>query len=773
MRSPFALMSCAASISLQAQTIPLNGSIAVQNSRYTTGTRQYVQGASIRAPFSKATTTDADGQFALVFTGVDAGATVRLMVNKTGLAVVNQEEIEHVVVGRATALNVVMVDPTKLEAAELELHGILVRSIEEDLQRKLAILRDTTRALNDRLSAVRIQKEDSITSLRDAMGLASDQREVALAKVALLAREMALVDLDVASSRYTAAYELLRKGDLDAVLVSLDRDVLDAEYGKATENKKKGKDVISRANEGIRQVYQSYDLKALVLSTRSQLRECLAVLNTMDAIIAEQFEVFSAREKDEVLLKRATVLNDLARYAEARALLKDLLDRAGPTVAAPIIRADAYHLVAEMDEQAGHFTEALAAAEHALALRMNALGADSLPVAVDLAMVGRVLLSQGRLDDAIVPLRKAEALVEASAPADPRFAIPVWNTMGSYHQDRMEMPVSIEYQRRMEPLVIAMNDKAYLASFNNNLAVAFSELAEADSAIARLQKSLALAEGIYGPDHPRVANTIQNMARVFDDVGSPEQALPLFERALAVQRRLLGNAHPELTPTLMNYAMNLEALERPADALVAYNEAIRILRNAPEADPLDLANAIANTAQWYRHQDRCDTAIVMMEEAIGIFAGAYGMDNVKVADPQRYIGACLDSLGRYVEAAAAFRKAITTYEKELPREHIRTLTTRLACARAYLLANQLDQARKVANEALADRPTGGVYWTLYTIERAAGNKAIALEHVMACYRTRMADPNAGEQLRSTTRETAKTLALELGDAEVLKELDPP
>ena len=771
-RTAFSALVLLASISTDGQSIPLSGTIAIQNSRYTTGTRQYVQGASVRAPFTKATTTDAHGQFALSFNGVDQGADVRLMVNKPGLVVVDQEAIEHVVVGRLVALNVVMVDPARLEAAILELHGILVHSIEEDLQRKLAILRDTTRVLVERISAVRIQQEDPITSLVDALDFVSYQREVALNKVDELAREMAMVDLDGASARYVEAYELLHRGDLDKALATLDRALLDADYKRAWDGKKKGSDVIDQANLGIRQVYQSYGLKAKVLSARSELQECLAVLSTMGTIITVQADAFSAHEKDDLLLKRAEALNVLALYTEARAVLKELLDRSGPKgTTDPMILADAHHLLASMEEQQGNFTEALVAAQRALDLRTTALGADSLPVAVDLAMLGGVLLGQGRLDEAIVPLRGAAALVEASLSVDPRVAIQVWSTLGSYHQDRMELLAAIEYQRRMEPLVIAMNDKAYLASFNNNLATAFNELAETDSAIARLEKSLAWAEEIYGPDHPKVANTMQNLARVFDDVGKPEQALPLFEKALAVQRRLLGPDHPQLTPTLMNYAMNLEVLDRPADALVAFNETLRILRGAPEADPLDLANAIANTAQWYRHEGHCDTAIVMMEEAITILSSEYGMESVKVADSQRSIGSCLDSLARYDEAVLFFEKAEAAYAKELPPDHIRTLVTRLACARAYLLASRIDEARIVAERALAVRPGGGTHWTLYTIELAAGNKAKAMEHVMTSYRKRMADPNAIGDLRSTTRDAARALATELGNAVALQELN--
>jgi tetratricopeptide (TPR) repeat protein len=51
-----------------------------------------------------------------------------------------------------------------------------------------------------------------------------------------------------------------------------------------------------------------------------------------------------------------------------------------------------------------------------------------------------------------------------------------------------------------------------------------------------LERALAIDEAAHGPDHPRVATTLNNLAGALRDLGHPEQAQPLYERALAIRR---------------------------------------------------------------------------------------------------------------------------------------------------------------------------------------------------------------------------------------------
>jgi len=133
-----------------AQTIALNGAVAIQNSAYETGTRQYISDASIRAPLSKPTVSDRSGKFMLEFSGVASGTPVRLNVNKPGYEVVNARDLEAVVIGRTALLEVVMVEPGKLAEAQLHFYEVVTTTIEASYERRMRSLRDEQTALDVR-----------------------------------------------------------------------------------------------------------------------------------------------------------------------------------------------------------------------------------------------------------------------------------------------------------------------------------------------------------------------------------------------------------------------------------------------------------------------------------------------------------------------------------------------------------------------------------------------------------------------------------------------
>ena len=80
--------------------------------------------------------------------------------------------------------------------------------------------------------------------------------------------------------------------------------------------------------------------------------------------------------------------------------------------------------------------------------------------------------------------------------------------------------------------------------------------AEFAEAKAHYERALALAEEVYGRDHPSVAIRVNNLGGVLQALGNLPAAKECFERALEIFRRFLGEDHPS-TVTVQS---NLELL---------------------------------------------------------------------------------------------------------------------------------------------------------------------------------------------------------------------
>lgn len=262
MRASIALFFMVVGVYAGAQSIPLTGTVAIQNSQYETGKRQYVKGASVRASFAKAATTDKQGQFALDFVGVMFGTPVRLSVSHASLTVVNMREMDQVIVGRKDPLVVVMADPDKLAEAQMKFYNIATTSIGKSFKVRMDSLRSEQRTLKERLAALEAEFGAKVKDMSEAIELLTKQRDQALSRARDLANEFATVDLDGASELYIQAYKLFERGEIDSVLIVLNEERLQEEYRKAAKEKAKGKRMVAEADTVISVTAGSYKLRA-------------------------------------------------------------------------------------------------------------------------------------------------------------------------------------------------------------------------------------------------------------------------------------------------------------------------------------------------------------------------------------------------------------------------------------------------------------------------------------------------------------------------------
>ena len=83
---------------------------------------------------------------------------------------------------------------------------------------------------------------------------------------------------------------------------------------------------------------------------------------------------------------------------------------------------------------------------------------------------------------------------------------------------------------------------------------------------ANAERTLALVEVTYGPDHPESLVWVRELEVLHRFSGQAAQALPYARRSYDLSRRLLGETHRDTLIGLGNVASNLYALGRSAEA---------------------------------------------------------------------------------------------------------------------------------------------------------------------------------------------------------------
>lgn len=210
-----------------SQQIKLNGQLSIHNSKYNTGKIEYVKDVYITAPFAKPATSDDNGQFELEFVGIDAGTPVKVQVEKEGLEVVNDYELQRVVLGRIVPLQIYLTTKGQLAIAQTELYKISKAALlaqKDALIKRLhsneAISKAAIAELKERLGRM-------ISDRYEAEQLLNDKVEEMEKRLPEFAQSLAVQNLDFASELYIEAYEQFKKGNVEKVIQILDDAKLD------------------------------------------------------------------------------------------------------------------------------------------------------------------------------------------------------------------------------------------------------------------------------------------------------------------------------------------------------------------------------------------------------------------------------------------------------------------------------------------------------------------------------------------------------------------
>jgi len=272
MKPSILLLFLSFSISIFAQQSSVSGVVAVFNSAFETGKRQYVPNAQVEDDFKKAnaTTTGADGRFNLVFVGIKDNEKVSFNVKKERMEIVNTEAL-YAVAGQKEQVALFMSPEGKLAENKLKYYNINREAAEKALTTKLKTIGDEILKLKQNETA----NAGQIVKLQAEYGALQKQFE----KIDQSARDMAdryaKINLDDQTKEYQSAFRYFQKGQLEEALKILNQVDLEktgsAIVQEQERNRKIDKEWIERdsiKNEKKRQVTEGLSFKAQLHKTQ-------------------------------------------------------------------------------------------------------------------------------------------------------------------------------------------------------------------------------------------------------------------------------------------------------------------------------------------------------------------------------------------------------------------------------------------------------------------------------------------------------------------------
>jgi CHAT domain-containing protein/Tfp pilus assembly protein PilF len=270
-----------------------------------------------------------------------------------------------------------------------------------------------------------------------------------------------------------------------------------------------------------------------------------------------------------------------------------------------------------------------------------------------------------------------------------------------YHAGRYgeAVPVAAE--------VLTIREKALgpehprVAASLNNLADLYWAQGRYAEAEPLYKRSLAIQEKALGPDHPDVATNLNILAGLYRNQGRYAEAEPLFKRSLAIREKALGPNHPDVAKSLNNLAELYENQGRYAEAEPLYKRSLAILEQALGPEHLDVATSLNNLALLYRNQGRYAEAESPYRRSLEIREKALGPDHPDVAQSLNNLAVRFKNQGRYAEAEPLYKRSLAIWEKALGPEHPEVATSLNNLALLYGSQGRYIEAEPLYKRSLA------------------------------------------------------------------------
>ena len=252
------------------------------------------------------------------------------------------------------------------------------------------------------------------------------------------------------------------------------------------------------------------------------------------------------------------------------------------------------------------------------------------------------------------------------------------NETGLYLLDRGALG---EARRHMErSLEIAEGvygpDDNEVAIRANNIALILQDQGDLDGALAHAHRALEIGEAIHGKDHPKVAIRASNIATILQDQGDLDGALAHARRALKIDETVYGKDHPNVAIDANNIGQILKAQGDLDGALAQARRALEIDETVYGKDHPNVAIDANNIGQILKAQGDLDGAFAHAHRALEIDEAVYGEDHPNVAIRAINIGFMLKDQGDLVGAREHIGRALTIREQVYGSDHFLTVKAR-------------------------------------------------------------------------------------------------
>ncbi len=222
-----------------------------------------------------------------------------------------------------------------------------------------------------------------------------------------------------------------------------------------------------------------------------------------------------------------------------------------------------------------------------------------------------------------------------------------------------------------------------------------------DRALPALEEALAIGRRAVGPEHVRIAQSLNDLGVLRRELGDLPAAERMLAESLTMRRRLLGSQHKDLAITLVEWSRVLRDLGRNADAEAPAREALAIRLALYGDEHRDPATSKHDLAHVLWEKEDLGGAEQLFRQSLATNERVLGPDHPNVGASKGSLGSLLNARGDAAGGEVLLRGALDIRRKVFGATHTEYAISLLSLANAVEAQRRFDEAQAMIEEGLS------------------------------------------------------------------------
>ena len=154
-----------------------------------------------------------------------------------------------------------------------------------------------------------------------------------------------------------------------------------------------------------------------------------------------------------------------------------------------------------------------------------------------------------------------------------------------------------------------------ISALLSGLAAVYAQLCKPDQAAQLYRKSLHTLEKSFGPDDPRLIQTMLDLGSIYESEGNHAAAMDFYNRVFVINKRTSGENHPAVAKSLQRIAVLHSQQGKYAQAQSEFKQALSIMEKAPIAVRTDMADLLDDYADHLKRTNETTEAAALQLKA--------------------------------------------------------------------------------------------------------------------------------------------------------------